>query len=313
MTKWTTAQILPQNGKLAVITGSNSGIGFHAARELARAGCAVVLACRDAQKAAAARQRIAAEIPQALVEVGVLDLASLASIRKFAAEFLGTGRLLDLLINNAGVMAYPKRRTTVDGFEAQFGTNHLGHFALTGLLLPAVIAAPAGRIVTVSSIAHKGGIIHFDDLQWERGYSGWAAYRQSKLANLLFGFELERRLRAAGTNATSIVVHPGVANTALFQNGPGASNALLRRFMSLLLPIISQTDEQGALPTLYGAVSPEAKGGKFYGPDGWREMKGYPVEVEPEPQAKDLADANRLWTISEQLTGVTYSLLDRVA
>jgi NAD(P)-dependent dehydrogenase (short-subunit alcohol dehydrogenase family) len=312
MANWTAAQIPSQQGKLAIVTGANSGIGFHASRELARAGCVVILACRDKDKAAAARQRIVSEIPNALVEVGILDLASLASIRKFAAEFLVTGRVLDLLINNAGVMAYPTRRVTADGFEAQFGTNHLGHFALTGLLLLAILAAPAARIVTVSSIAHKGASIHFDDLQWERSYQDWGAYRQSKLANLLFGFELERRLRSAGTRAISVVVHPGVAATSIFKNGPGA-NGLFNKFKSQVVDIISQPDDRGALPTLYGAVSPEAQGGKYYGPNGFKEIRGYPVEVQAEPPAKNVADAKRLWKSSEELTGVIYTAIDGVS
>ena len=308
--RWTTAQIPSQIGKLALITGANSGIGFHAARELARAGCAVILACRDQKKAADARQRILRDAPNASLETVHLDLASLASIHDAAKQFLASDRTLDLLLNNAGVMALPERRLTQDGFELQFGTNHLGHFALTGLLLPALLAASASRIVTVSSIAHRGGKIRFEDLNWNHGYEPWPAYRQSKLANLYFGFELERRLRKAHARGASIVVHPGVSNTNLFQAGPGQGRGLLAKITPVFIALIAQSDAQGALPTLYGATSPEAHGGRFYGPDGFREMRGYPVEVKPEKQAYDEAIAQRLWQISEQLTGVHYTALN---
>lgn len=306
MGKWTTANIPRQDGKLAIVTGANSGIGLHAARELARSGCSVILACRSAEKAAAAKQRIEQETPGASVIATVLDVANLASVRSYAAAFVAHSGHLDLLINNAGVMALPTRRMTPDGFELQFGTNHLGHFALTGLLLPALLAAPAARVVTVSSIAHRGGKIRFDDLQWERAYKPWPAYRMSKLANLLFGMELERRFELAGVAARSMIVHPGVANTSLFLNGPGAGKGLINALIPRLIGWVAQSDQQGALPTLYGATAPEAKGGHFYGPDGFREMKGYPVEVEPEAQAKDPALAAKLWEVSEKLTGVRY-------
>src|SRR5579872_4267181 len=225
MTHWTAAQIPPQNGKLAYVTGANSGIGYHAALQLARAGAAVILACRDLAKAEAARKRILAEVSGAQVEIAQLDLASLASVRAAAQSFLATNRRLDLLINNAGVMALPQRRLTPDGFELQLGTNHFGHFALTGLLLPAILqpsTAAAPRIVTVSSIAHRGATMDFDNLNWEKGYKPWPAYRRTKLANLLFGFELHRRIERAHASAMSIVVHPGVSNTNLFAAGPGS-------------------------------------------------------------------------------------------
>jgi NAD(P)-dependent dehydrogenase (short-subunit alcohol dehydrogenase family) len=210
------------------------------------------------------------------------------------------------LINNAGVMAYPDRRVSEDGFELQMATNHFGHFALTGLLLPAILAAPAARVVTVSSIAHKRGSIHFDDLAWEKNYSPMGAYQQTKVANLLFGFELERRLRAAGARATSLVVHPGVSATNIFNAGAGSSGSLRAKIIQALLPVLGQSDEQGSLPTLYGAVSPDAEGGHYYGPDGFMEIKGYPVEVEAKPQAKDEAAAEKLWALSEEATGVKY-------
>ncbi len=308
MEHWTAAEIPDQSGKQAIITGANSGIGFHAARHLAKAGAEVILACRDMGKAEAARQRIVGETPSAKVITAWLDLASLDSIRHFAEVFLQQSKPLDLLINNAGVMALPRRRLTEDGFEIQFGTNHLGHFALTGLLLPSVLAAPAGRIVTVSSIAHRGGKIRFHDLQWKFGYAPWPAYRQSKLANLFFGFELERKLQKGRYQASSIVVHPGVAKTNLFAAGPGASSVLMRKLSELVLFLVAQSDEQGALPTLYGATSPDAEGGHFYGPDGFRQMKGWPVEVRAEAQAYNPSLAERLWAASEELTGVHYQI-----
>lgn len=308
--RWTADQIPPQSGKLALITGANSGIGFHAARELARAGCSVVLACRDANKADAARRRIEAEIPAAQLEIAALDLASLDSIHAAAEAFVASGRSLDLLINNAGVMALPQRRLTRDGFELQLGTNHLGHFALTGLLLPALLrteGSARSRIITVSSIAHRGATMDLSNLRWERGYKPWPAYRRSKLANLLFGFELERRLRRAGAPAISVVVHPGVSNTNLFAAGPGQGGGLIAKIIPLFISLTAQSDAQGALPTLYAATAAEVQGGRFYGPDGFRQMRGYPVEVRAEAQAYDETLADQLWQISEQLTGIHYA------
>jgi NAD(P)-dependent dehydrogenase (short-subunit alcohol dehydrogenase family) len=314
--RWTPAAMTPQNGKLAYITGANSGIGYHAALELARAGCAVILGCRDRAKAETARTRILSVVPSAEIDIADLDLASLDSIRSAAQSFLSTGQRLDLLINNAGVMALPTRRLTRDGFEMQLGTNHFGHFALAGLLLPTLMRpasnTPPARIVTVSSIAHRGATMDFSNLEWEHDYKPWPAYRRSKLANLLFGFELERRLERAfaGTSAPaiSVVLHPGVSNTNLFAVGPGQGGGLLAKIIPQFIALIAQSDAQGAWPTLYGATSPAVQGGHFYGPDGFREMRGYPVEVRAEKQAYDEALAARLWEISEQLTGVRYSL-----
>ena len=311
MSRWTAANIPRQDGKLAIVTGSNSGIGLRAASELARAGCVVILACRSRDKANAAKRRIEQETPGAKVVATVLDLANLTSVRSYAAAFVDHSRRLDILINNAGVMALPRRQTTADGFELQFGTNHLGHFALTGLLLPALLTAPAARVVTVSSIAHREGRIRFENLQWEQGYKPWPAYRQSKLANLLFGMELERKFEQAGVTARSMVVHPGVANTSLFLNGPGADKGIINSLIPTLIGWVAQSDERGALPTLYGATAPEAQGGRFYGPDGFRQMRGYPVDVEPEAQAKDATLAARLWEVSERLTGVQYNFSAR--
>ncbi|HUY81026.1 MAG TPA: oxidoreductase [Acidobacteriaceae bacterium] len=306
MNPWTAADIPPQSGKLALVTGANSGVGFQAALELARAGARVILGCRNIDKANAARNRILAEVPAAQLEPAALDLASLASIRAFAQTFLAQPRSLDLLINNAGVMAIPTRQLTADGFELQIGTNHLGHFALTGLLLPDIFTAPSPRIVTVSSIAHRGGSIRFDDLNWTRDYKPWPAYRQTKLANLYFAFDLDRRLQATHPNIASIAVHPGVAKTNLFAAGPGQKKNFEGLIAPLVISIFGQSEQQGALPTLYGATAPEARSGRFYGSHGFREMRGYPVEVTPEAQAYDEPIAARLWNLSEELTGVHY-------
>jgi len=292
-----------QKGKTAVITGSNSGVGFQAARELARAGCSVILACRDIGKAEAARTRISGELPQAKVEVAALDLADLKSIRHFTKNFLASGRSLDLLINNAGVMALPRRKTTVDGYEMQFGTNHLGHFALTLELLPAIFNAPLGRIVTVSSLAHRGAQIRFEDLSWEKNYNPWRAYRQSKLANLLFGMELQRRLVRSGSKAISVIVHPGVANTNLTANGPASNSKLLQIIFKPLGALLLQPEEQGAWPTLRAATDSEVRGGTYYGPANFFEWRGNPVEVKAEKQAYDEALSGKLWEVSEKLTG----------
>lgn len=311
MTHWTAANMPPQHGKLAYITGANSGIGFHAALELARKGATVILACRDVAKAEAARSRIFAEVPTAQLEIAQLDLASLASVRAAAQSFLSTGRRLDLLINNAGIMALPERRLSPDGFELQLATNHFGHFALTGLLLPSITqpspAAPP-RIVTVSSIAHRGATMDFSNLNWEHDYKPWPAYRRTKLANLLFGFELHRRLTRAQLAAMSVVVHPGVSNTNLFKAGPGSRKGPEAFLGPLFIRLIGQSDAQGALPTLYAATAAEIESGHFYGPDGFREMRGYPVEVRAEAQAYDETLAAQLWQVSEELTGVRYSL-----
>jgi len=308
MTRWTTTSIPSQRGKLAYVTGANSGVGFHAALELARAGASVILGCRDRAKGEAARGRILAAVQGAQIEIADLDLGSLVSVRAAAQHFLATGRPLDLLINNAGMMALPQRRVTPDGFEMQLGVNHFGHFALTGLLMPALLGAPAARVVTVSSIAHRGATLDFANLNWERGYKPWPAYRRTKLANLLFAFELQRRLERAHAPAVSIAVHPGVSNTNLFQAGPGQGGGLAAKIIPFFIALTAQSSAQGALPTLYGATSPEARAGHFYGPDGWRQMRGYPVEVRAQAQAYDEALAGRLWDVSETLTGVRYEL-----
>jgi NAD(P)-dependent dehydrogenase (short-subunit alcohol dehydrogenase family) len=265
----------------------------------------VLLGCRSVAKGRAALDRLQREAPNASAELVELDMASLPSIRAFAASFASRGVPLDILINNAGVMALPTRELTPDGFERQFGTNHLGHFALTGLLIPQLLAAPSPRVVTVASLAHRNGKIEFDNLQSERSYIPWDAYGASKLANILFAKELDRRARLAHSKLVSLAVHPGVSTTNIFANGPGA-NSLKALVVRLLAPVMMQNDEAGALPTLYAATSPSAHGGEYIGPDGFQELKGSPAVVQPRPQALDEAVGQQLWAVSEQLTGVTY-------
>jgi NAD(P)-dependent dehydrogenase (short-subunit alcohol dehydrogenase family) len=303
--KWTAAQIPALNGKTALITGANSGIGYQAAVELARHGAHVLLACRNAAKGADALARLLAEVPGSSAEVVSLDVSSIADVKRFAAEFLAGHPTLDLLINNAGVMAMPTREVTPEGFERQFATNHLGHFALTGLLMPALLATPAPRVVTVASIAHRTGKIEFDNLQGERKYGPREAYNRTKLANILFARELEKRARAAGSKLVSIPVHPGVSRTNIIENGM-APTGLKAVVIGAVAGLVMQSDQAGALPTLYAATSPDAKGGEYIGPDGFLGVKGSPTVEQPKPQALDEAVAAKLWAVSEQLTGVVY-------
>lgn len=286
------------------MTGSNSGIGLSAARELARAGARVVLACRNADKAEAARREILDAVGDAEVEVGDLDLGSLDSVRAFADDFRERHGGLELLVNNAGVMAPPRRETT-DGFELQFGTNHLGHFALTGLLLGEMTERSDARVVTVTSPAHWYGRIRFDDVHSERRYQRWLAYGQSKTANLLFALELDRRLRAAGSEIRSLAAHPGYAATKLQTTGPTGIHSLVLGFTNRFL---AQSADMGALPTLYAATYPGLEGGLLIGPGGFAEQRGHPKPVPPRGRARDAADAARLWEVSEELTGVRFDL-----
>lgn len=300
--RWTAEQIPDQKGRTAIVTGANSGLGLAAARALAGAGADVVLACRNAEKGDAAAGSIRAAAPSAAIEVEELDLADLASIRAFAERF-ATGREgLDLLINNAGVMA-PPRQQTADGFELQFGTNHLGHFALTGLLLGQMQGREGARVVTVSSTAHRLGRIRFDDLQGARRYGRWRAYCQSKLANVLFARELDRRLRGTGSAVASMAAHPGYAATNLQVAGPPAYE---RAIFSVANRLLGQSAEMGALPELYAATRPYLDGGLFVGPDGFDEQRGYPKVVAPVKRGQDQAVAERLWSVSVELTGVEY-------
>jgi NAD(P)-dependent dehydrogenase (short-subunit alcohol dehydrogenase family) len=300
MGKWTTADIPDQSGRTAVITGANTGLGYETAAALAANGAHVVLAVRNLEKGKAAADLIAKATPGASVTVQELDLTSLESIRAAADQLKSDYDAIDLLINNAGVMMTPKE-TTKDGFELQFGTNHLGHFALTGLVLDHVLAVPGSRIVTVSSQGHrfarKG--IRFDDLQWGRDYSRVGAYGQAKLANLMFTYELQRRL--AGTNTIAAAAHPGGSNTELARNLPAA----LRGVATVLAPLM-QGPEMGALPSLRAATDPGVLGGQYYGPDGFGEQRGYPKVVASSVASHDTAAQRRLWAVSEELTGVLH-------
>ncbi|MDN4611202.1 oxidoreductase [Arthrobacter burdickii] len=292
-------------GKRVVITGANSGIGLQTAVGLARKGAEVVLACRNEQRGRDAEQKVRSLTGSGRVVMRILDLASLESVRTFAA---GITDPVHILVNNAGVMATP-RSTTADGFELQFGTNHLGHFALTGLLLENLHDAGSARVVTLSSLAHKRGRIDFDDLQSERGYRRWGAYGQSKIANLYFMVELDRRARAAGWDLTSVAAHPGLANTNLTASMQvPAMLDVLGGFVKLM----SQSDAAGALPTLYAATSPEVRGGDYYGPSGPGETRGAPRLVAPVPRVLDRDIAVRLWNRSVELTGVDYGALHPV-
>jgi NAD(P)-dependent dehydrogenase (short-subunit alcohol dehydrogenase family) len=294
--KWTELQVPDQSGRVAIVTGANTGLGFETARVLAERGASVVLAVRDAEKG----KRAAARMPGD-VTVQELDLTSLESIRAAASDLRGVHQRVDLLVNNAGVMYTPKG-TTRDGFETQFGTNHLGHFALTGLLLDRLLPVAGSRVVTVSSTGHRiRAAIHFDDLQGERSYSRVAAYGRSKLANLMFTYELQRRLAAHGTTS-AVAAHPGVSNTELVRNAPAA----VRRPVDLLAPLITQRAAMGALPTLRAATDPAVLGGQYYGPGGRGQVRGYPRLVTSSPESYDEAVQQRLWSASEELTGVKF-------
>lgn len=306
---WTEADLPDLSGRTALVTGANSGLGFHTARALAAHGADVTLAVRNVDKGSQARDLIRAATPDARVSVEALDLASLASIRAFADQWSAAHPDgLDLLINNAGVMATP-RRTTPDGFELQFGTNHLGHFALTGLLLPALVARPRSRVVTVSSGAHRFGRMDFDDLMGHRRYLRWRAYGQSKLANLLFTAELQRRLDLNAVATLALAAHPGYAATNLQAVGPQMDGrSWLGGIMDAANGVLAQSAEMGALPTLFAATAPGLPGNSYIGPDGFMEQRGWPRIVDRSAAAKNVADAERLWTASEALTGVRYPL-----
>ncbi len=299
---WTATDIPSQDGRVAVVTGANSGLGLAAATELARAGSTVVLACRNTAKGERATAQIAAAVPGAALDLRQLDLASLDSVRAFADGYAADHGGLDILLNNAGVMGSP-RHETADGFESQLGTNHLGHFALTGLLLGCLQGREDARVVTVSSTAHKIGRIRFDDLQGERRYRRWRAYCQAKLANVLFALELDRRLRAAGSNVKSLAAHPGYAATNLQTASPPP---LDRTILTITNRLLAQSPEMGALPLLYAATRPNLEGGAFVGPDGFEELRGHPRVTRPVKAGRDEQTAGRLWSVSEELTGVSY-------
>lgn len=297
---WNPSEIPDQTGRVAVVTGANSGIGFKAARHLAEKGATVVMACRNIEKARLARAKLPAD---AKIKIVALDLSSQASVKHAAAEILASFPRLDLLLNNAGIMWLEEGRTD-DGYERQFGINHLGHFTLTGLLLPALRDVPGSRIVTVSSIAHRAGRIHFDNIHLDGQYGRQRAYAQAKLANLMFAVELDRRLQRAGAQTRSLACHPGIASTNLA--GPGLVEETplgIGRVVRWLWPLMTQSAEKGAWPTLYAATSEHAQGGHYYGPAYLKEAVGPPREARPRRYAMDPDKGQRLWELSESLTG----------
>ncbi len=306
---WTTADMPDLTGKVIIVTGANSGIGFEAAKEFARHGGQTILACRNMEKAEAALEEIQAEIVDAPAEIMELDLASLSSVHRFAEQFKEGHSRLDILVNNAGIMMVPYGLTE-DNFERQFGTNHLGHFALTGLLSDLLLDTPGSRVVNISSNAHNRGRVDFEDMMYENndGYTPMDAYDRSKLANILFTNELQRRYETIGADAMAVSAHPGISATNL------ADHMMQNRLAQLGQPLIGmmvQSAAMGALPTLRAAVDPNAKGGDYYGPDGYRSMRGYPVLVPTSTEARNTADAQKLWEMSEELTGISFGKLDK--
>ena len=308
MPRWTAADIPDQQGRTVLVTGATSGLGLRSAEALAASGARVLLAGRQPSKLTDAVEQVRRVASGAAPEGVALDLTDLRSVRAAAEDVGGRVEGLDVLMNNAGVMAVPKA-VTVDGFESQLGTNHLGHVALTAQLLPALLRAPAPRVVTTSSVAHRTGRMRWDDLQWERGrYSRWAAYGQSKLANLLFAFELDRRAGRAGTTLCSVAAHPGYAATHLQEVGPKLEgNRVKQAVFSLANLVVAQSDAQGALPQLYAATMPDVRGGEYWGPDGPAEVRGHPKRVGASGAATDEAAAARLWDVSQELTGTTFA------
>ncbi len=305
--KWKASDIPDLTGKIALVTGANSGLGYYTCLELARKGAHVVLASRNKDRGNAALEKIKSEIPSADLQFMKLDLANIELVKHFADAFMDEYEKLDILINNAGVMAIPLRRT-VQGFEMQFGTNHLGHFALTALMFNFIEKTPGARIVNVSSLMHKFGKINFDDMNWEKYYSKWSAYSQSKLANLLFTIELDRRIRLAGKQTKAMASHPGYASTNLQIRGGemegSRANVAVNKIMN---KIIAQPAWKGALPSLYAATSDQVQSGKYYGPSGIGSVRGYPREEKINPKFTDQETAKRLWEESEKLTGIKFN------
>ncbi len=301
-TAWTVSDIPDQSGRLAVVTGANSGLGLETTKALAASGASVVMAVRSPDRGQAAVDEIRADTPDADIELLRLDLASLDSIRTASTELHDRHDRIDLLINNAGVMYTPKQQTA-DGFEMQFGTNHLGHFAWTGLVIDRMLTVEGSRVVTVSSVGHRiRSRIDFDDLQAEEGYNRVSAYGRSKLSNLLFTYELQRRLAAADTSTVALAAHPGGSDTELGRHIPGA------RWLTPLFRPMTQSAAMGALPTLRAATDPDAEGGQYYGPDGFMETRGDPVVVTSNERSHDVDTQRRLWAASEDLTGVTFPI-----
>ncbi|MBO0931995.1 oxidoreductase [Fibrella aquatilis] len=295
--KWTLEQVPSQEGRVAIVTGANSGIGYETSLGLAQKGVEVVMACRDLRKAEEARSRLVAKCPTAKIKIRKVDVSSLREVRDFVNQFRKQYERLDLLINNAGIMMSPYK-VSEDGFENQLATNYIGHFALTGLLLPILTATPRSRVVTLSSLSYKWAEIQFDDLHAKEGYSRRKAYGQSKRACLIVAYELQRRLAAAGYDTLSVAAHPGLCKTNLDQYFP----ALIRPLGNLFL----QTAKQGALPVLYAALANDIQGGEFIGPDGFQQMRGYPTEVDSDDYSKDEQVAKRLWKASEEMTNTYY-------
>ncbi len=311
MPRWTAAEMPAQHGKTILITGGNSGLGYESARALAANGARVVIASRNTAKAEQARADILQETPGAQIDIAALDLADLGNVRAFAQGFMAEHDALHGLLNNAGVMALPYRQSP-DGHEMQLAVNHLGHFALTGHLLPVLLATPASRVVTVSSVQHFWGRIFFDNLHGERGYERWTRYAQSKLANVLFAKELDRRLRAARAEVKSMVAHPGYAATNLQHvTAQSSGNPLDKLFTSFGNQVIAQSAEMGALPQLYALTMPDVDGGEFWGP-ALVHVRGYPKRIKGSPAGRDPETARRLWEESIRLTGVTYDALETV-
>jgi NAD(P)-dependent dehydrogenase (short-subunit alcohol dehydrogenase family) len=305
MSGFTVNDMPSQVGKRAIVTGANSGIGYETALALAHAGAEVILAVRSEQKGREALAKIRALSPQAKVRLELLDLSKLASVAEFSRRLNAEGQPLDILINNAGVMMLPQRQLTAEEFEMQLGVNYLGHFALTAQLLPLLRKAPAPRVVNLSSLMHRVGKIHFDDLQLERGYTPTKAYAQSKLAPLMFALELQRRSDASGWGLMSNAAHPGIATTELIANGQG-SEGFVNKFSLGFVRVIGQSAAAGALPTLYAATSPRAKNAGYYGPDGFSEIKGAPAPARISARAGDVAAAARLWDVSGKLTAAKF-------
>ncbi len=308
-TNWTANDIPDLTGKIIIVTGANSGIGYEAAKELARKGALIILACRNIPSAETAQMHIQSELTNARVEVMHLDLANLTSVRKFAEAFRRNYDRLDVLVNNAGIMMVPYG-TTVDGFERQFGTNHLGHFALTGLLLDLLLGTPGSRVVNVSSVGHRMGTMDFDNLMYAggKGYMAARAYGRSKLANLLFTYELQRRFEAIRAEAMALAAHPGTSHTNLTSHMAGQ---WLIKLTQPLQAMWLQSAAMGALPTLRAATDPGVTGGQYYGPDGRMEQRGFPVVVQSNAASHNMDDARKLWDISEELTGVSFGVLDK--
>ncbi|MFK7920626.1 MAG: oxidoreductase [Bacteroidia bacterium] len=299
---FTLDKVESQKGRIAIVTGANTGLGYETALGLAQKEATIIMACRSLQKAETAKQNILAAVPQADIDIIQIDLSKLASVRAFAKAYLAKYQQLDLLVNNAGVMMPPYTQTE-DGFELQMGANHLGHFLLTGLLLESLTRTPGSRVVSLSSLAHQNGKINFDNLNWEKDYSKTGAYGQSKLACLMYGYELQRRLKLAGADTLSVIAHPGVSDTELGRHFPKWLYTILSY---TLVPLISQSAAKGALPTLMAALDNNSKGGEYYGPTGFQGMKGKPGLATSTELSQDPAIAKKLWEVSEDLTGITY-------